>query len=169
MFLPIVPPLNRFQSFVLHGTVTDIIVRPNNPRCVPVPVNVWRIKTCYKRAPSDIYHTNTRSNPMETFCRTATPQSTSTGTTHGFRPLLGCCDDPNHRWWTDSKIHVSHFFACYCVDESTPIVVYPNRPCFPPHLQGFTRPKLLVPTPFEPLSSFTARVIGRLGFRHTPR
>ena len=61
------------------------------------------------------------------------------------------------------------FFACHCVDESTPTVLCPNQSCFPPHLQGFTRPKLLVPaTPFDPLSSFTATVIGRLGFRHTP-
>ena len=161
-------PLNPFQSFVLLGTVADIIVRPNNHRFVPVPVNVWRIETCYKRAPGDICHTNTRSNPMKTLYRTATPHSTPLKTTHGFRPLLGRCDDPNHRWWTDSKIHVSHFFACHCVDESTPTVLCSNQTCFPPHLQGFTRPKLLVPTPFDPLSSFTATVIGRLGFRHTP-
>ena len=42
VFSPIVLPLNPFQSFVLHGTVAGVIIRPNNPRFVPVPVNVSR-------------------------------------------------------------------------------------------------------------------------------
>ena len=54
VFSPIVHPLNPFQSFVLHGAVAGVIIRPNNPRCVPVPVNVWRTETSYKRAPGDI-------------------------------------------------------------------------------------------------------------------
>jgi hypothetical protein len=95
--------LNRFQSFVLHGTVAGVITCPNNPRCIPVPVNVWRIETSYKRAPGDISHTDTRCNPMETMYRNKTPQSTPLKNTHGIRPLLGRCDDPNHRWWTGAK------------------------------------------------------------------
>jgi hypothetical protein len=95
--------LNPFQSFVLHGTVADVFPRPNNPRFVPVPINVWTIETSDKRAPGGISHTNTRCNSMETMYRTATPQITPLKTTHGFRPLLGRCDDPNHRWWTGSN------------------------------------------------------------------
>ena len=83
--------------------MAGVITRPNNHRFVPVPIDVWRIEISNKRAPSDISRTNTHFNSMKTFCRTETPQSTSPGTTHGFRPLLGRCDDPNHRWWTGSK------------------------------------------------------------------
>ena len=35
--------------------------------------------------------------------RNATPQITPLKTTHGIRPLLGRCDDPNHRWWTGAN------------------------------------------------------------------
>ena len=35
--------------------------------------------------------------------RNKTPQSTPLKNTHGIRPLLGRCDDPNHRWWTGAK------------------------------------------------------------------
>jgi hypothetical protein len=84
VFSPIVLLLNPFQSFVLHGTVAGVITRPNNPRFVPVPIDFWSIETCYKRAPGDISHTNTRSNPMKTFYRTATPQITPLKTTHEF-------------------------------------------------------------------------------------
>ena len=103
MFSPIVLALNPFQSFVLHGTVAGGTTRPNNHRCVPVPVNVWRTETSNKRAPGDISQTNARSNSTNVFCRTATPQSRSLESTHGIRLLLGGCDDPNHRWWTGSK------------------------------------------------------------------
>ena len=40
---------------------------------------------------------------MKTFCRNETPHSTPLKTTHGIRPLLGCCDDPKHRWWTGAN------------------------------------------------------------------
>ncbi len=103
VFSPIVLPLNPFQSFVLHGAVTNVIIRPNNHIFVPVPVNVWRIETSYKRAPGDISYTNTRSNPMKMMYRNKTPQITPLKTTHGIRPLLGRCDDPNHRWWTGAN------------------------------------------------------------------
>ena len=96
-------PLNPFQSFVLHGTVAGGTTRPNNPRFVPVPVDVWSTQTFDKRAPGDIFSTNTRCNSTKVFCRTATPQSRSLETTHGIRALLGRCDDPNHRWWTGSN------------------------------------------------------------------
>ena len=96
-------PLLCFQSFVLHGTVTNVIIRPNNHIFVPVSVDFWRIETSDKRAPGDIFHMNARSNPTKMMHRTATPQITPLKTTHGIRPLLGRCDDPNHRWWTGSN------------------------------------------------------------------
>ena len=95
VFSPIVLPLNPFQSFVLHGTVAGGTTRPNNHRFVPVPVDVWSIETFDKRAPGDIFYTNTRCNSTKVFCRTATPQSRSLETTHGIRALLGRCDNPN--------------------------------------------------------------------------
>ena len=60
VFSPTMHPLNPFQSFVLHGTVAGGTTCPNNHRCVPVPVDVWRSETSNKRAPGDISHTNTR-------------------------------------------------------------------------------------------------------------
>ena len=50
---------------------------PQQLRCVPLPVNVWRTETSYKRAPGGISSTNTVSTPIETMFRGATPQSTS--------------------------------------------------------------------------------------------
>ena len=96
-------PLNPLQSFVLHGTVAGGTARPNNHRCVPVPVDVWRIETFDKRAPGGIYSMNTDISPMEMFCRTATTQNRSLKTTHGIRLLLGRCDNPNNRWLTGSN------------------------------------------------------------------
>jgi hypothetical protein len=137
VFSPIVLPLNRFQSFVLHGTVAGVITCPNNPRCIPVPVNVWRIETSYKRAPGDISHTDTRCNPMETMYRNKTPQSTPLKNTHGIRPLLGRCDDPNHRWWTGAKCPRFTFLAFVAVlTKVRPPLCIPTDRVFHPVCKG---------------------------------
>ena len=56
-------------------------------------------------------------------------------------------------WIKASPFHVP--CVHYCFDKSTPTVLRPNRPCFPLPLQGCTRPKPHVPTPFDPLFSST--------------
>ena len=69
-------------------------------------------------------------------------------------------------WIKSSPFHIS--CVRRCVDKSTPIALHPNQPCFSPPLQGCTQPKPRVPTPFDPLSSFTGS--GNWtpsGFRHT--
>ena len=58
-------------------------------------------------------------------------------------------------WIKSSPFHVS--CVRRCVDKSTPTVLRPHQPCFAPHLHGHARPKLRVPTPFAPLSSFKRR------------
>ena len=141
-------PLNPFQSFVLHGTVAGGTTRPNNPRFVPVPVDVWSDETSNKRAPSDICHTNARCNSMKAFCRTATSQSRSLKTIHGIRLLLGRCDDPNHRWWTGSKrprftslafvVALTKVHSSFCV---------PNDRILHPLYKGVPDPHLVYPLP----------------------
>ena len=56
-------------------------------------------------------------------------------------------------WIKASPFHVS--CVRRCVNKSTLVVLRPKRPYFAPPLQGCTRPTSRVPTPFDPLSSFT--------------
>ncbi len=56
-------------------------------------------------------------------------------------------------WSKPSPFHVP-CVRC-CVGKSTPTILYPHRPCFPPRLQGCAQPKPRVPTFFDPLSSST--------------
>ena len=56
-------------------------------------------------------------------------------------------------WIKAPPFHVS--CVRYCVDKSTPTVFHPHQPCFRPLSHGRARPKLRVPTPFAPLSSYT--------------
>ena len=58
-------------------------------------------------------------------------------------------------WIKQSPFHVS--CVRRCVNKTTHTVLCLNRPCSPPPLQGCTRPKPHVPTPFDPLSSFKRR------------
>jgi hypothetical protein len=64
-------------------------------------------------------------------------------------------------WSKASPFHVP-CVRC-CVDKSMPTVSHLNRTCFPSRLRGCARLKLRVPTPFDPLSSFTG------GGNWTPR
>ena len=69
-------------------------------------------------------------------------------------------------WIKASSFHVSCIRRC--VNKSTLVVLRPKQPYFAPPLQGCTRPTSRVPTPFDPLSSFTGG--GNWtpsGFRHT--
>ena len=70
-------------------------------------------------------------------------------------------------WSKPSPFHVP-CVRC-CVDKSTPTVVHPDRPCFPPHLQGCDRLKSRVLTFFDPLSSCTVAGTARFsGLDPTP-
>jgi hypothetical protein len=148
--------LNPFRSFVLHGAVAGDIIRPNNPRFVPVPINVWTIETSDKRAPGNISRTNAICNSMETMYGNKTPQSTPLKNTHGFRPRLGRCDDPNHRWWTGSNRprFTSHAYAT-ALTKARPPFCAPTDRVFHPICKGVPDSKPCVPTFFDPLSSST--------------
>ena len=147
-FSPTVLPLNPFQSFVLHGTVGGGTTRPNNHRCVTVPIDVWRIETFDKRAPGDIFYTNTRCNSTKVFCRTETPQSRSLETTHGIRPLLGRCDDPNHRWWTGSNSpRFTSLAYVAALAKVRPPFCTPIDRVFHPLYKGVPNPNFLDPLP----------------------
>jgi hypothetical protein len=126
--------------------VTGVIIRPNNHIFVPVPIDVWRIETCYKRAPGDIFHTNTRCNSMETMYRNKIPQSTPLKNTHGIRPLLGRCDDPNHRWWTGANRPRFTFLAFVAaLTKVRPPLFFPTERVFHPVCKGVPDPNLVYP------------------------
>ena len=157
--------MNPFQSFVLHGAVAGVIIRPNNHIFVPVPIDVWRTETCYKRAPGYISHTNTRCNSMETMYRTATPHSTPLKTTHGIRPLLGRCDDPNHRWWTGANRPRFTFLAFVAaLTKVRPPLCTPTDRVFHPVCKGVPDPNLVYPLSsilcLPPPAAGTARFLG---------
>ena len=148
VFSPIVLPLNPFQSFVLHGTVGGGTTRPNNHRCVPVPVDVWSIETFDKRAPGDIFYTNTRCNSTKVFCRIETPQSRSLEMTHGIRLLLGGCDDPNHRWWTGSNSpRFTSLAFVAALTKVRPTFCIPTNRVLQPLYKGVPDPHLVYPLP----------------------
>jgi hypothetical protein len=105
------------------------------------PLNRFQSETSYKRAPGDISHMNARSSPENDPWNSTSPRSLR-------RPEPQVMD-----WIKPCPFHVP--CVRHCVDKSAPTVLHSSRPCFPPRLQGCTRFKPRVSTPFYPLSSFT--------------
>jgi hypothetical protein len=89
---------------------------------------------------------NTRSNPTKMMSRNATPQITPLKTTHGIRPLLGRCDDPNHRWWTGSnRARFSSFAFVAALTKVRPPFCVPTDRDFHPIYKGVPDPNFVYP------------------------
>ena len=80
--------------------------------------------------------------------RNATPQITPLKTTHGIRPLLGRCDDPNHRWWTGSnRPRFTSLAFVTALTKVRPPLCVPTDHVFHPVCKGVPNPNLVYPLP----------------------
>jgi hypothetical protein len=80
--------------------------------------------------------------------RNATPQITPLKTTHGIRPLLGRCDDPNHRWWTGSnRPRFTSLAFVTALTKVRPPLCVPTNHVFHPVCKGVPNPNLVYPLP----------------------
>ena len=89
---------------------------------------------------------NARCNPMKMTNRTAPPQITPLKTTHGIRPLLGRCDDPNHRWWTGSnRARFTSLAYATALTKVHPSLCIPTNRVFHPVCKGVPGSNLVYP------------------------
>ena len=78
--------------------------------------------------------------------RNKTPQSTPRKNTHGFRPRLGRCDDPNHRWWTGSnRPRFTSLAYATALTKVRPPLCIPTDRVFHPVYKGVPDPNFVYP------------------------
>ena len=97
--------------------------------------------------------------------RTATPQITPLKTTHGIRPRLGRCDDPNHRWWTGSnRPRFTSLAYATALTKVRPPFCVPTDRVFHPICKGVPDSNLVYPLSsilcLPPPAAGTARFLG---------
>jgi hypothetical protein len=63
--------------------------------------------------------------------------------TQGIRPRLGCCDDPNHRWWTGANR--PRFTTLAVLTKVRPPLCIPTDRVFHPVCKGVPDPNLVYP------------------------